>query len=61
MEKEDDFHSEINKVDGLDITYVVLVDQRHRHHGNQMFPESIFPMPIKTCVAEIVFSPFRSF
>lgn len=50
MEKEDDFHSEINKVDGLDITYVVLVGLRCRHRGNQLFPESIFPIPIKTAL-----------
>lgn len=35
MEKEDDFHSEINQVDGLDITYVMLLGLRCRHRGNQ--------------------------
>lgn len=48
VEKEDAFHPEINEVDGLDMTYVVPVGLRCRHRGNQLFPESIFPIPIKT-------------
>lgn len=48
VEKEDAFYPEINKVDGLDMTYVVPVGLRCRHGGNQLFPESIFPIPIKT-------------
>lgn len=48
VEKEDAFHPEINKVDGLDMTCVVPVGLRCRHRGNQLFPESTFPIPIKT-------------
>lgn len=48
----------LNKVDGLDITYVARVDRRGRRRGNRLFPESIFPAPIKTYIAEIMFSPF---
>lgn len=58
---KDDFNCEINKVDDLDITYVVLVDLRWRHRGNQLFPESTFPMLIKTCDAEIMFFSFCPF
>ena len=58
---EDDFHCEINKVDGLDITQVAQVDLRCRCRGNWSFPESTFLVPIKTCSAEVIFSPFGPF
>lgn len=45
--RKHDFHCEINKVDGVDITYVLLVHLRRRRRGNQLFPESIFLMPIE--------------